>query len=165
MQCSITKLIALILATIVIIVGAMAAANWGGPPGWLVAGGAILGALAMLVWIDAAFREYATCRDSAQGVSSCGSTSITNLLTAINVALGIAASAFFSSAAIFWNIFAGGPAAAAVALLAGLVACGVAIALLLALLATVYSYKGCRDTPAPTPPLGTGAGPLTNTRG
>ena len=175
-MCSIAKLIALVLATIAIVGGAMAAANWGGPLGWLAAAALIAGAIAMLTWgIDAAFREYANCRDSAEGGSSCGSTSISNLLHAIRVVLGITATSFLTAAVIFWNIFAGGPVAATIALASGLVGCGVAIGLLLALLATLYSYKACRDTEkrhhalgetdasAPRPPPGQGAGSLTNT--
>lgn len=67
MQCSIAKLLALILATVALLAGAMAGANFGGPPGWLVAAGLAVGAIAILYAIEAAFREYQGCRDRAEG--------------------------------------------------------------------------------------------------
>lgn len=102
----------------------------------------------MLLEVDAALASYKACRDSQGGPSECSTLSITNTIVALRVVLGIAITGFFTAAAVFWNIFNGGPAAA-VAVSSAEVACGIAISLLISLLLFVMAYKQCRDRVKP----------------
>lgn len=159
MQCSIAGLVALIFATIALIAGAIVAGNYG-PVGWLIAAGLAGAAILMLAAIDASLRAYVNCRDRAGRTDRCSTSSINNHFPAIGAVLGIAFTSFLTAAAVFWNIFVGGPVAAAVALIAAIVACAIAIVLLLSLLAFVIAYSTCRDREPARPPIGTGTGGL-----
>lgn len=143
MQCSISRLIGLIVGVIVL-VGAAMYAGFQGVWGWVGAGVAALGAQGVLLAVDAALTSYKACRDKG-GPSECSTLSITNTIAALRVVLGIAITGFFTAAAVFWNIFNGGPAAAAVAAGSAEVACGIALSLLISLLLFVVAYKQCRD--------------------
>jgi hypothetical protein len=159
MTCSIAGVIAAVLAVIAAIVAALVAANYG-PPGWLGAAVLLGGAFLLLSVVESAFRSYVACRDASGGASRrCPTTSITNSVTAIRVVLGIAVTGFLTAAAVVWNIFGGGLAQAAGAVTAARVACGIAIALLLSLLAFIYSYRSCRNSEVPGG-TGTGSGGL-----
>lgn len=151
MSCSILSLIGSIAATIAIIGGALYA-GFQGIWGWVAAGFLALGAQGMLFLVSAALTSYKSCRDSADGSSLCSTANMINTISALRVLLGIASTGYFTGAAVFWNFFGGGPAAATAAVTSAQFACGLAIALLISLLFFALAYKQCRDTPPYTGP-------------
>jgi len=166
MNCSLGGVIALILATIALIVGAIAAAvtstfvPYPYDSGLLiVATGLVAGALfGMLSLIESAIRAYQSCRDAAEGSSDCPTNNVGNYFLGIRSVLGIALSTFGIAVlkiVVPWI----GKYLAGKEIIVGVAACGIAIALLLALLAELLAYKSCRDNePKPVPPSRQGSG-------
>jgi hypothetical protein len=166
-NCSAAGLIALVLAAVAATVVAAVAALGGtvAPYPWDL--GLLIGATALIAGvlfgllpaIEGAFNDYQACRNR-DGASSCSTRSISNLLTAIRVALGIALSTFGIAAlkiVVPWI----GKILAGQEIIVGVAACGVAVALLLALLAELQAYQNCRDAERRNPPTGAGGSGLT----
>lgn len=106
--------------------------------------------------------QYQKCRDQEKGNSKCSTKNTSNYLNAIRASIGIAIGAFASALGVIW-IPVAGPVAAEDLAIVGEAACGVAIILLLALLAEMKSYSSCRDKEDAL--TGTSGNPLGGTGG
>lgn len=151
MTCSIASLIGYILATTAL-VGLALYAGFQGIWGWVSGFALALGAQGTLYLVAGVI---SSCRQSASGTgtSSCPTTNMDNTITALRVVLGIAITGYGTAALVFWDIFHGGPGAAFVAATSAEVACGVALALLVSLLAFAFAYQQCLNSL-----MGTGTG-------
>lgn len=152
MTCSIASLIGYILATAVLVGGALYA-GFQGIWGWVGGVALALGAQGTLYLVAGVITSCRQSASSGTGTSSCPTTNMDNTITALRVLLGIAITGYGTAALVFWDIFNGGPGAALVAATSAEVACGLALALLVSLLAFAFAYQQCLNSL-----MGTGTG-------
>ncbi|GIK43932.1 MAG: hypothetical protein BroJett011_77650 [Chloroflexota bacterium] len=154
MNCNLNNVITLMAVMAALIVAAIAAAlvSLLIPAPWdavILVGAAIAaaGALAMINAIESAFQAYQTCRDQENSPSQCSTVSINAHFGALRVLMGIAVAGFVT-AAVAALVPAVGDLVGLVPLSGALIACLIALLLLISLSAFLSSYANCRDEEA-----------------